>query len=157
MLNRQDSTAAIPTAEDMIGRARALIPALSARAPQGARDRRIANDTIAEMQAAGLFRVLQPKRWGGYELDIHTYFEIQMALAEGDMSVAWVYGVVGIHPWMIALLDDRAAGNTPAAATIAIGPSSAAHRRAAGRRKSGAFSWCRAATTRSSTPGVCPG
>ena len=51
------------------------------------------------MQAAGLFSVLQPKRWGGYELDIGTYFEVQMALGEGDMSVAWVYGVVGVHPW----------------------------------------------------------
>ena len=61
------------------------------------------------MQAAGLFKVLQPKRWGGYELDIHTYFDMQMALGEGDMSVAWVYGVVGVHPWFVALLDDRAA------------------------------------------------
>ena len=60
------------------------------------------------MQAAGLFKVLQPKRWGGYELDIRTYFEVQMALGEGDMSVAWVYGVVGVHPWFVALLDDRA-------------------------------------------------
>ena len=25
------------------------------------------------------------------------------------MSVAWVYGVVGVHPWLLALLDDRAA------------------------------------------------
>jgi 3-hydroxy-9,10-secoandrosta-1,3,5(10)-triene-9,17-dione monooxygenase len=25
------------------------------------------------------------------------------------MSVAWVYGVVGVHPWFVALLDDRAA------------------------------------------------
>ena len=32
-----------------------------------------------------------------------------MALAEGDMSVAWVYGVVGAHPWLISLYDDRAA------------------------------------------------
>jgi 3-hydroxy-9,10-secoandrosta-1,3,5(10)-triene-9,17-dione monooxygenase len=109
MLHRQDTTAAIPTAEEMIARARAMIPALAARAPRDGRERRIARETMAEMQAAGLFRVLQPRRWGGYELDIHSYFEIQMALAEGDMSVAWVYGVVGIHPWLIALLDDRAA------------------------------------------------
>jgi 3-hydroxy-9,10-secoandrosta-1,3,5(10)-triene-9,17-dione monooxygenase len=93
----------------MIARARALIPRLAARAPRDERERRISKETIADMQAAGLFRVLQPRRWGGYELDILTYFEIQMALGEGDMSVAWVYGVVGIHPWLIALYDDRAA------------------------------------------------
>ena len=75
-----------------------MIPELRARAAQTARDRRLPKETVADMQAAGLFKVLQPKRWGGYELDILTYFETQMALGEGDMSVAWVYGVVGVHP-----------------------------------------------------------
>jgi 3-hydroxy-9,10-secoandrosta-1,3,5(10)-triene-9,17-dione monooxygenase len=93
----------------MIARARAMIPVLRERAPQGERERRLPKETIADMQAAGLFKVLQPRRWGGYELDILTYYEIQMALGEGDMSVAWVYGVVGVHPWFVALLDDRAA------------------------------------------------
>ena len=103
----QDAKA--PSAEDILARTRALIPKLRERAPQGERERRLPKETVAEMQAAGLFKVLQPKRWGGYELDILTYFETQMALGEGDMSVAWVYGVVGVHPWFVALLDDRAA------------------------------------------------
>jgi 3-hydroxy-9,10-secoandrosta-1,3,5(10)-triene-9,17-dione monooxygenase len=98
-----------PTAHELVARARALIPVLAARAPQGERDRSIAKETIADMQAAGLFKVLQPRRWGGYELDVHTYFDVQMALGEGDMSVAWVYGVVGVHPWLVALYDDRVA------------------------------------------------
>jgi 3-hydroxy-9,10-secoandrosta-1,3,5(10)-triene-9,17-dione monooxygenase len=53
--------------------------------------------------------VLQPKRWGGYEMDPATYFEIQLALGEGCMSTAWVYGVVGVHPWLMGMFDDRAA------------------------------------------------
>ena len=61
------------------------------------------------MQAAGLFRVLQPKRWGGYELDLQTFYDILMTLAEADMSTAWIYGVLGVAPWVVALLDDRAA------------------------------------------------
>src|SRR5262245_34622602 len=97
-----------PTSDEIIARARAMIPTLLARAPQGERDRNIPKETIAEMQAAGLFKVLQPKRWGGYEMDIGTYFEVQMALGEGDMSVAWVYGVVGIHPWLVAQLAEQA-------------------------------------------------
>jgi 3-hydroxy-9,10-secoandrosta-1,3,5(10)-triene-9,17-dione monooxygenase len=101
----------IPAAEEMVARARALIPTLSDRVLQGERERRLPAQTIADMQKAGLFRVLQPKRWGGYELDILTYFECQMALGEADMSVAWVYGVVGVHPWLLALYDDRAAAD----------------------------------------------
>jgi 3-hydroxy-9,10-secoandrosta-1,3,5(10)-triene-9,17-dione monooxygenase len=107
VLAKPDSKA--PTAAEIVARTRAMIPKLRERASQGERERRLPKDTNADMQAAGLFKVLQPKRWGGHELDILTYFETQMALGEGDMSVAWVYGVVGVHPWFVALLDDRAA------------------------------------------------
>jgi 3-hydroxy-9,10-secoandrosta-1,3,5(10)-triene-9,17-dione monooxygenase len=98
-----------PKPEELIARARAMIPVLRERAAAAERERRLPSETIADMQAAGFFRVLQPKRWGGYEIDMATCWEIQLALAEGDMSTAWVYGVVGLHPWLMALFDDRAA------------------------------------------------
>ena len=98
-----------PTAAELIARARAMIPSLAQRSREQRQKRRILPETIADLQRAGFFRVLQAKRWGGYELDPLTAFEIQMALAEGDMSVAWVYGVVGMHPWLLALYDDRVA------------------------------------------------
>jgi 3-hydroxy-9,10-secoandrosta-1,3,5(10)-triene-9,17-dione monooxygenase len=63
------------------------------------------------MKHAGLFRALQPKRWGGYELDLQTFYDVLMTLAEADMSTAWVYGVLGVAPWVVALLDDRAASD----------------------------------------------
>jgi 3-hydroxy-9,10-secoandrosta-1,3,5(10)-triene-9,17-dione monooxygenase len=103
------ASAAAPSPQELIARARALIPTLAARGPQADAERRIPKETIADMQAAGLFRVLQPKRWGGYEMDPATYFEIQLALGEGCMSTAWVYGVPGIHPWLLGLFDARAA------------------------------------------------
>jgi 3-hydroxy-9,10-secoandrosta-1,3,5(10)-triene-9,17-dione monooxygenase len=108
VLDRPQAVATIPSAEEMLARARGLIPTLIARAPQDEHNRSISRETIADMKAAGLFKALQPRRWGGYELDIHTYFDVQMALGEGDMSVAWVYGVVGVHPWSMGLMDDRA-------------------------------------------------
>ncbi len=104
-----DDSAPIPEPAELIRRARSLVPRLIERGAQADRDRRLPEVTIAEMKAAGLFRALQPKRWGGYEVDLGTYYEIEMALAEGDMSTAWIYGVVGVTPWVMALLDDRAA------------------------------------------------
>jgi 3-hydroxy-9,10-secoandrosta-1,3,5(10)-triene-9,17-dione monooxygenase len=98
-----------PTADEVVARARAMIPVLAARSRAARRGRRIADETVAEMQQAGLFRVLQPKRWGGYEMDLHTFYEVQFALAQGDMSSAWIYGVSGVHPWFMALLEDKAA------------------------------------------------
>jgi 3-hydroxy-9,10-secoandrosta-1,3,5(10)-triene-9,17-dione monooxygenase len=98
-----------PAPAEIIARARAMIPTLAARSRDGRRQRRIPDETIADMQRAGLFRVLQPARWGGYEMDLSTFYDVELALAEGDMSTAWVYGVSGVHPWFMALLDDRAA------------------------------------------------
>jgi 3-hydroxy-9,10-secoandrosta-1,3,5(10)-triene-9,17-dione monooxygenase len=93
-----DDSAPIPDPAELIRRARLLVPRLIERGAQADRDRRIPEATIAEMKAAGLFRALQPKRWGGYEVDLGTYYDIEMVLAEGDMSTAWIYGVVGVTP-----------------------------------------------------------
>ncbi|RDT04450.1 flavin-dependent monooxygenase [Burkholderia contaminans] len=105
-------------AATLIARAEALAPTLAGRAAQADAQGRIPAETIADMQAAGFFKVLQPKRYGGYELDPQAFFDIQMALARGCMSTAWVYGVGGVHNWQLALFDERAQqdvwGNDPA-------------------------------------------
>ena len=103
------AAAEAPQAAEVIARARALIPALAARSREGRRRRQIPDETIADMQSAGLFRVLQPRRWAGYEMDLHTFYEVELALGRGDMASAWIYGVSGVHPWFMALLDDQAA------------------------------------------------
>ncbi|RQR55865.1 flavin-dependent monooxygenase [Burkholderia sp. Bp9140] len=95
-------------AATLIARAEALAPTLAGRAAQADAQGRIPDETIADMQGAGFFKVLQPKRYGGYELDPQAFFDIQMALARGCMSTAWVYGVVGVHNWQLALFDARA-------------------------------------------------
>ncbi|WP_043419351.1 acyl-CoA dehydrogenase family protein [Cupriavidus basilensis] len=95
-------------AAELIGRAHEMIPVLAQRAGQAEAQSRIPAETVADMQAAGLFKVLQPRRYGGHELDPQAFFDIQMALAKGCMSTAWVYGVVGVHNWQLALFDDRA-------------------------------------------------
>lgn len=92
----------------LIERARAMVPALKERARRATAEHRIPDETIAEMQAAGFFKVLQPKRWGGYEMHPNVFFEIQKLLAEGCMSTGWVYGVVGGHPYELALFHDQA-------------------------------------------------
>ena len=97
-----------PTAEDLVARARAMIPALKERARRCTLDGNVPEETIAEIQEAGFFRVLQPKRWGGYEMNPNVFFDIQKALAEGCMSTGWVYGVLGCHPFELALFHDRA-------------------------------------------------
>lgn len=96
-------------AQEVVERARAMIPTLQERAKEAEAQGQVHKETVAEMNEAGLFRVLQPKRYGGYELDPQVFFDVQMELAQGDMSVAWIYGVIAVHNWQIALFDDQAA------------------------------------------------
>jgi 3-hydroxy-9,10-secoandrosta-1,3,5(10)-triene-9,17-dione monooxygenase len=97
------------TPEVLVQRARELAPVLAKRGKQADADRSLPAETIADMQAAGFFEVLKPKKYGGYEMDPQVFYDVQMALAEGCMSTAWVYGVVGVHNWQIALFDPKAA------------------------------------------------
>jgi 3-hydroxy-9,10-secoandrosta-1,3,5(10)-triene-9,17-dione monooxygenase len=108
ILAMHDWASTNPSAEDLVARARAMIPVLKARAKQCTADRNVPAETIAEMQAAGFFRILQPKRWGGYEMHPNVFFEVQKAIAEGCMSTGWMYGVVGCHPYEMALFHDQA-------------------------------------------------
>lgn len=99
------------TGGELVESARLLAPRLIERGARADDDRRLPDETIAEMQAAGLFRALQPKRWGGHEFDLQSFYDALMTLAEADMSTAWVYGVLGVAPWVVALLEDRAASD----------------------------------------------
>ena len=98
-----------PEPAELVVRARALIPVLARRSLEQKQRRGILPETIAEMQAAGFFRVLQPRRWGGHEMDLGTFYDIEMALGEGDMSSGWTYGVLGVVSWFLGVMDDRAA------------------------------------------------
>ena len=102
-------TSDVPTPKDVVSRARAMIPTLIERAPKQQAHRRILDETIADLKAAGFFKILQPKRWGGWELQPRTFFDVQAALAEGDVSVGWVFGILGVHSFHLALFDDKAA------------------------------------------------
>ena len=44
----------------------------------------------------------------GYEMDPRVFYSVQMALAEGCMATAWIYGVVGVHNWQLPLFPEEA-------------------------------------------------
>lgn len=96
------------TYAEALERARALVPVLRAQAGQAEAERRIPAATLAALEEAGLFRMLQPRRYGGMELPFAAHFDIPELLARGDPSVAWTLGNLAIHHWMLALYDPRA-------------------------------------------------
>ncbi|HLG88714.1 MAG TPA: acyl-CoA dehydrogenase family protein [Alphaproteobacteria bacterium] len=97
-----------PKPEALIARAKAMIPTLKERAARCEAERKVPDETVREMKEAGFFDVLKPRRWGGFEMEPKVFFEIQMALAEGCMSTAWIYGVIGVHPLQLGLFPLKA-------------------------------------------------
>jgi len=94
--------------EEALKRAGDLVPGLRERAARSESERTMLPETLAELHRAGLLRVMQPKRWGGMELDFSAYVDIPCELARGCTSTGWNAANLLIHHWMLALYDERA-------------------------------------------------
>jgi 3-hydroxy-9,10-secoandrosta-1,3,5(10)-triene-9,17-dione monooxygenase len=92
----------------MVARAKALIPSLLDRATRTEDLRRLPPETERDLHDAGLFRVVQPKRVGGSELDYVALVDCADMLGRGDASVAWNFANLASHHWMLAMFDPRA-------------------------------------------------
>ena len=89
----------VPTAEELIGRARKLAPKLRERALKAERDRYIPRESVEEYIDAGLIHALQPKRWGGYEHDHEVAFDIAVELGKSTCgSSAWCLNYLPTTP-----------------------------------------------------------
>ena len=94
--------------EALVDAARALGPVLRERARETELLRRVPDETIADLQAAGLFKVLQAACYGGDEADLATYFDVVLTLSAADGSVGWVYSVLLVQSWAVSLMDPQA-------------------------------------------------
>ena len=92
----------------MVARARALIPELRNRAARTEELRRLPPQTERDLHDAGLFRIVQPKRVGGSELDYVALVDCADALGQADASVAWNFANLASHHWMLGMFDLRA-------------------------------------------------
>src|SRR5262245_26693095 len=87
--------------EEMVARARALAPSIAARAEECERLRRLPDDTERALHEAGLFRIVQPARVGGAELDVGLFVDICAEIARVCPSTAWNIGNLASHHWML--------------------------------------------------------
>ncbi|MBK7948267.1 MAG: acyl-CoA dehydrogenase family protein [Deltaproteobacteria bacterium] len=94
------------TEQELIARARALAPGFAARATECERARRIPEKSIGELKEAGLFRLLQPKAFGGHEADFATYVRVCIELGRGCASTAWVYQNNAMHQLILSLFPE---------------------------------------------------
>lgn len=104
---RDPAPATAPTREELASRADELTPLLEQHALWGEEHRRLPDDTVEALAAAGILRMRVPARYGGYESDMRTVVDVISQLGRGDGSAAWTVAVWMISSWMVGLFPDE--------------------------------------------------
>ena len=97
-----------PEANELLDRARTLLPLVRTHAERNNQQRDVAPEVVAALKEAGLFKLLQPAAWGGYEASPLTFYGVQNLIAEACASTAWIYGVLSVQSFILALMDRQA-------------------------------------------------
>jgi alkylation response protein AidB-like acyl-CoA dehydrogenase len=97
------SNVAHPPAGALLDVAREMIPALRDKALRAEHERSVPAETHRAFQEAGFYRVLQPSRWGGYEMPFGLLAGIAGELGRGCGSSAWVFSNLNVQSWIIGM------------------------------------------------------
>ncbi|MGQ2933906.1 MAG: acyl-CoA dehydrogenase family protein [Sphingopyxis sp.] len=103
------TTTEIPTSDELVARARAMVPALRARADEIEAARKVPDDVVDMFREAGFFRILQPKTHGGWEMNPVVFMRVLGELGRGCCASAWNMMILGVHNWEFGIMDPRAA------------------------------------------------
>lgn len=87
---------------------RDLVPAIAARGDEIERGRRLPPDLVAQLQDAGCFRTLVPRRFGGAELELADYTAVVRELASADGAVGWTVMIGSAAPAILGKLPAAA-------------------------------------------------
>jgi len=90
------------TPERLLARAAALRPQLHAE--QEASDQRgyYSDDVHEALLEGGFYRILQPRRFGGYEFPLETYIRVVMELSHGHPAGGWCFTLAASHGLVLA-------------------------------------------------------
>jgi len=99
-------SSSIATKRDPVALAAELRPLLARNAAQVEHDRRLCDENVNAIAAANLFKVMTPKRWGGYGAPLKTVLETFAELARGCGSSGWVTMIISGVNWWASLLPD---------------------------------------------------
>ena len=97
-----------PSRTELVRHATELIPLLRKHATWAEENRRLHDEAIEALAAAGFFKMRVPARYGGYESDARAMLEVASELGQGDGSAAWTTSVWWITTWMTGLFSDEA-------------------------------------------------
>lgn len=103
--------AAVPepdlTPDEIVSRAQELAASLAGRQAETERRGYYGADTHEAFSRAGFYRILVPRRYGGYEFGPGTFMRVATALTRGCPSTGWMYLFGAAHALVAATLFDE--------------------------------------------------
>jgi 3-hydroxy-9,10-secoandrosta-1,3,5(10)-triene-9,17-dione monooxygenase len=97
-----------PSRAELVARAIELQPLLREHAAQMDAQRQLSDGVNTALVDAGLFRLLTPKRFGGYESGLRTAVEVTAELGAADGSTAWLVGIGTGAAWLLGMFSKEA-------------------------------------------------
>jgi len=94
--------------DDLVKRAEALQPLLLKNCAESERQRRAVEENIEAITKAGLFRLMVPRRYGGFEGTLKSHLEVSAALGEACGGTAWVVALTNVCAWFAGLFAKQA-------------------------------------------------
>ena len=92
---------AVPSADELIGRAIALRPKLVEQQAEVEKRTYYSQEMHEEFQRAGFYRMFMPRRYGGLEVTVPTFMRVIVEIARGCPSTAWCLALASNHALMV--------------------------------------------------------
>ena len=96
-----------PSRAELLGRARDLAPIFRERAARCEQARRLIDENEKDLHDSGLFKIHQPARVGGFELDFAMVVDVGAEIARGCVSTAWNLCNFSSHHWMLGMFPPQ--------------------------------------------------
>jgi 3-hydroxy-9,10-secoandrosta-1,3,5(10)-triene-9,17-dione monooxygenase len=93
---------------EVLARVREIVPAIAERAAAAETAARLPVESVEELIAAGITRILIPERHGGYELGLESWLEVVLEIAGADASHGWCASLLIHHPHYLAQFPEAA-------------------------------------------------
>jgi len=108
MSTTEAAATAVPASDELLARIRELQPLIEQHAARGEQDRRVVEESITALTEAGVFKIAQPRRYGGYPSSVRTMLDVSAAVAEGDGGTGWIVALCNVCAWLTGLFSEQA-------------------------------------------------
>jgi len=97
-----------PPVADLVARAAAIAPFIRAQAEQTESNRQVSAEAMARLRDAGLFKIMTPAVYGGYEYGFDVLIRVAAPIGAACGSTGWVFSLAIVHQWLAAMFPKPA-------------------------------------------------